>query len=102
MRPIDIVEWRHEHKVKQAELAKELGKSRQTVVNWERGHTRLPDNLQGELERLARLRLPGQEKKPRSSVTPERRAEIMADLNTRRPSFQLMTDEEKHVWFSNK
>ena len=102
MEGIDILVWRRKRNMTQSTLAGHLGVSRATVINWERGNHRLPMNMASRLETIAYTLAPAPEKKPRFSVTPERRAAIMVDLNTRRPSFQLMTDEEKHVWFSNK
>jgi transcriptional regulator with XRE-family HTH domain len=52
MRPIELVEWRRKFAVSQAQLAEMLGKSRKTVVNWERGHTRMPKAFESTLSDL--------------------------------------------------
>ena len=54
----DLLLWRRQRKVTQADLAEHLGVSRKTLVNWELGKHRLPMDLPARLERLAFTLMP--------------------------------------------
>lgn len=49
----DIRIWRQDRKLTLAQLAKHLGKSRNTIWNWENGKTPIPVNMASQLETLA-------------------------------------------------
>lgn len=49
MKPLELVSWRRDHRLNQTETAAFLGRSRASVVNWERGHTPIPAWVPGKL-----------------------------------------------------
>jgi transcriptional regulator with XRE-family HTH domain len=52
MEPVDLLIWRRARKLTQTALAVALGVARQTVTNWEHGHTRLPKGFEARLAAL--------------------------------------------------
>lgn len=50
----DLHFWRRAQKMTQADLAKAMGVSRNTIINWELGVTRLPKDIDTRLLRLER------------------------------------------------
>ena len=98
--------WRVERKLTIIALAKALKISRNTLWNWENSAVRTPRDIVERLERVIMdatvASKPVVSAPVYTPLAPERVAAIVADLMTRRASWQDMTDEEKQAWHERK
>jgi len=90
LEPLDLIVWRHTHKLTQTRLAKLLSRDRKTVGRWESGVTRMPPDLAQQLEHLAFTLAP----KP-AVVAPER---LNPGSATLRPDLKLYFKVSPAQW----
>lgn len=69
MTPDELISWRKQRNINQGQVADLIGVSRQTVINWERKHYAIPDDLEVRLSRAVPA-LNGQRARGEGRITP--------------------------------